>query len=619
MSDQTIEKSVEVLPEATILFAGDSGDGMQLTGSQFTLATAYARNDLATLPDFPAEIRAPAGTTYGVSGFQLHFGSVNIKTPGDDVDLLVAMNPAALKVNLERVRMDGTIVVNIDAFEQRNLDLAGYESNPLDGNSLDAYSVIPVKLTSLTREALKDFGLGQKEIDRSKNMFALGLALWLYSRPVEPAQEWLTSKFSKKPDILKANLHLLSKGYHYGETTEQFIVRYDVKPAALPSGKYRAIRGVQALALGIVAAAEKSGLNIFYGSYPITPASDLLHELSRYKNFNIATFQAEDEIAAVGSALGASFGGTLGITGTSGPGLALKSETIGLALMTELPLVVVNMQRGGPSTGLPTKTEQSDLLQAYYGRNGEAPLPIVSCSTPGDCFEAAYEACRIAVKYMTPVILMSDGYLANGSEPWLIPDPDSLRDFNVSFASKANDPDSGGFLPYVRDEATLSRPWARPGTKGLEHRLGGLEKEDRTGNVSYDADNHQLMTHIREDKVERVVQEIPPLKVYGDSSGDLLVIGWGSTKGAIEAAVDRVRAEGKKVGTVQLRYLRPFAPNLGEVVSQYKNVLIPELNNGQLVKILRDKFLLPFHQQCKTAGTPFKASEITERIKEILG
>ena len=619
MSDQTIEKSVEVLPEATILFAGDSGDGMQLTGSQFTLATAYARNDLATLPDFPAEIRAPAGTTYGVSGFQLHFGSVNIKTPGDDVDLLVAMNPAALKVNLERVRMDGTIVVNIDAFEQRNLDLAGYESNPLDGNSLDAYRVIPVKLTSLTREALKDFGLGQKEIDRSKNMFALGLALWLYSRPVEPAQEWLTSKFSKKPDILKANLHLLSKGYHYGETTEQFIVRYDVKPAALPSGKYRAIRGVQALALGIVAAAEKSGLNIFYGSYPITPASDLLHELSRYKNFNIATFQAEDEIAAVGSALGASFGGTLGITGTSGPGLALKSETIGLALMTELPLVVVNMQRGGPSTGLPTKTEQSDLLQAYYGRNGEAPLPIVSCSTPGDCFEAAYEACRIAVKYMTPVILMSDGYLANGSEPWLIPDPDSLRDFNVSFASKANDPDSGGFLPYVRDEATLSRPWARPGTKGLEHRLGGLEKEDRTGNVSYDADNHQLMTHIREDKVERVVQEIPPLKVYGDSSGDLLVIGWGSTKGAIEAAVDRVRAEGKKVGTVQLRYLRPFAPNLGEVVSQYKNVLIPELNNGQLVKILRDKFLLPFHQQCKTAGTPFKASEITERIKEILG
>ena len=619
MSDQTIEKSVEVLPEATILFAGDSGDGMQLTGSQFTLATAYARNDLATLPDFPAEIRAPAGTTYGVSGFQLHFGSVNIKTPGDDVDLLVAMNPAALKVNLERVRMDGTIVVNVDAFEQRNLDLAGYESNPLDGNSLDAYRVIPVKLTSLTREALKDFGLGQKEIDRSKNMFALGLALWLYSRPVEPAQEWLTSKFSKKPDILKANLHLLSKGYHYGETTEQFIVRYDVKPAALPSGKYRAIRGVQALALGIVAAAEKSGLNIFYGSYPITPASDLLHELSRYKNFNIATFQAEDEIAAVGSALGASFGGTLGITGTSGPGLALKSETIGLALMTELPLVVVNMQRGGPSTGLPTKTEQSDLLQAYYGRNGEAPLPIVSCSTPGDCFEAAYEACRIAVKYMTPVILMSDGYLANGSEPWLIPDPDSLRDFNVSFASKANDPDSGGFLPYVRDEATLSRPWARPGTKGLEHRLGGLEKEDRTGNVSYDADNHQLMTHIREDKVERVVQEIPPLKVYGDSSGDLLVIGWGSTKGAIEAAVDRVRAEGKKVGTVQLRYLRPFAPNLGEVVSQYKNVLIPELNNGQLVKILRDKFLLPFHQQCKTAGTPFKASEITERIKEILG
>lgn len=621
MSDHTIEKSVEVLPEATILFAGDSGDGMQLTGSQFTLATAYARNDLATLPDFPAEIRAPAGTTYGVSGFQLHFGSVNIKTPGDDVDLLVAMNPAALKVNLNRVHKDGTIIVNIDAFEQRNLDLAGYSENPLENGSLEAFKVIEVKLTSLTRDALKDFDLGQKEIDRSKNMFALGLALWLYSRPTEPAEEWLSAKFARKPEILEANLHILKKGYHYGETTEQFIVQYDVKPATLPAGKYRAIRGVQALALGIVAAAEKSGLPIFYGSYPITPASDLLHELSRYKNFNIATFQAEDEIAAVGSALGASFGGTLGITGTSGPGLALKAEAIGLALMTELPLVVVDMQRGGPSTGLPTKTEQSDLLQAYYGRNGEAPLPIVSCSTPGDCFEAAYEACRIAVKYMTPVILLSDGYLANGSAPWLIPDPDQLEDFEVSFATDPNGgPDApGSFLPYVREESTLARPWAKPGTKGLEHRLGGLEKQDRTGNVSYDPDNHQLMTFIREDKVERVVNDIPPLSVYGDESGDLLVIGWGSTRGAIEAAVDNIRHSGQyRIGAVHLRHLRPFASNLGEIVSQYEHVLIPELNNGQLVKILRDKFLLPFHSLGKTAGLPFKASEITDRIESIL-
>lgn len=621
MSDHTIEKSVEVLPEATILFAGDSGDGMQLTGSQFTLATAYARNDLATLPDFPAEIRAPAGTTYGVSGFQLHFGSINIKTPGDDVDLLVAMNPAALKVNLNRVHKDGSIIVNIDAFEQRNLDLAGYSQNPLEDGSLKAYNVIEVKLTSLTREALKDFDLGQKEIDRSKNMFALGLALWLYSRPTEPAEDWLSAKFAKKPEILKANQHILKKGYHYGETTEQFIVRYDVKPASLPSGKYRAIRGVQALALGIVAAAEKSGLPIFYGSYPITPASDLLHELSRYKNFNIATFQAEDEIAAVGSALGASFGGTLGITGTSGPGLALKAEAIGLAMMTELPLVVVNMQRGGPSTGLPTKTEQSDLLQAYYGRNGEAPIPIISCSTPGDCFEAAYEACRIAVKYMTPVILLSDGYLANGSAPWLIPDPDQLENFDVSFADSPNgDADSpDAFLPYVREDETLARPWAKPGTKGLEHRLGGLEKQDRTGNVSYDPDNHQLMTHIREAKVERVVNDIPPLSVYGDTQGDLLVVGWGSTRGAIEAAVDRVRQAGNHtVGAVHLRHLRPFAANLGEIISQYEHVLIPELNNGQLVKILRAKFLLPFHSLGKTAGLPFKASEITDSIQSIL-
>ncbi|NND71411.1 MAG: 2-oxoacid:acceptor oxidoreductase subunit alpha [Rhodothermales bacterium] len=620
MSDTTREKKIEVLSDATILFAGDSGDGMQLTGSQFTLATAYARNDLSTLPDFPAEIRAPAGTTYGVSGFQLHFGSVNIKTPGDEVDLLVAMNPAALKVNLGRLNPEGTIIVNIDAFEKRNLDLAGYDANPLDDDSLQAFRVIRVKLTTLTREALKDFDLGQKEVDRSKNMFALGLALWLYSRPVEPAHEWLEQKFGKKPEILKANLHLLSKGFHYGETTEQFLVQYDVRPAKLPPGKYRAIRGVQALAMGIVAAAEKSGLQIFYGSYPITPASDLLHELSRYKNYNITTFQAEDEIAAVGAALGASFGGTLGITGTSGPGLALKAETMGLGLMTELPMVVVNVQRGGPSTGLPTKTEQSDLLQALYGRNGEAPLPVLATSTPGDCFETAYEACRIAVKYMTPVILLSDGYLANSSEPWLIPDPDDLQPFNAEFITKTNELEGSeaAFLPYRRNEETLARPWAKPGTKGLEHRIGGLEKEDVTGNVSYDPENHQHMTRIRAEKVARVKAEIPPLTVYGDPKGQLLVVGWGSTRGSIESAVDRVRKKGFTVGAVHLRHLNPMAPDLGSILSSFDHGLVPELNDGQLVRILRSDFLLPLHSLCKTAGLPFKASEIVARIEEIL-
>ena len=620
MSTQAPTKPVETLPEATILFAGDSGDGMQLTGSQFTLAAAYARNDLATLPDFPAEIRAPAGTTYGVSGFQLHFGSVNIRTPGDRVDLLVAMNPAALSVNLDRVRPDGTIIVNVDSFTRRDLDLARLKSNPLEDGSLDGFNVIDVKLTTLTREALADTGLNQKEIDRSKNMFALGLSLWLYSRPIAPAEDWISKKFSKKPDIRDANLHVLRRGFYFGETTEQFVVRYDIHAAKLEPGRYRAIRGVEALALGLVAAAQRSGLPIFYGSYPITPASDLLHELSRHKNFGIATFQAEDEIAAVGSAIGASFGGAIGITGTSGPGLALKGEAIGLAVMTELPLVVVDMQRGGPSTGLPTKTEQSDLLLAYYGRNGEAPCPVIAASTPGDCFEAAYEACRIAVRYMTPVILLADGYLANGSEPWLIPDPDALRPFNVKFQEETNRKVDGkdAFLPYVRDDTTLARPWARPGTPGLEHRIGGLEKAHETGNVSYDPDNHEFMTRLRAEKVERVTQEIPPLEIHGVDEGDLLVVGWGSTRGAIEVAVDRANENGHRVGAVHLSYVRPLPPDLGSVLSRFGKVIVPELNDGQLIRILRDRYLLPMEGYNKIKGMPFGPAELLERFEASL-
>jgi 2-oxoglutarate/2-oxoacid ferredoxin oxidoreductase subunit alpha len=614
------QKTVESIPEATILFAGDSGDGMQLTGSQFTLATAYAMNDLATLPDFPAEIRAPVGTTYGVSGFQLHFGSVNIRTPGDEVDLLVAMNPAALKVNLDRVRRGGSVLVNSNAFEKRSLDLAGYEKNPLEDGSLEGYHVVKVELTKLTREALKGWDLNQKEIDRSKNMFALGLALWLYSRPVEPAQRWIANKFAKKETVRDANLHLLKKGYHYGETTEQFVSRFEVDPAKLPPGRYRAIQGVHALSLGLLAASVESGLPLFYGSYPITPASDVLHTLSRYKHFGVMTFQAEDEIAAVGSAIGAAFGGALAVTGTSGPGLALKAEAVGLAHIMELPLVIVNMQRGGPSTGLPTKTEQSDLLQAMFGRNGDSSIPIVAPSTPGDCFDAAYEAARLAVTYMTPVILLSDGYLANGSAPWLIPDVSKLPPFPVKFADKPNGKKNGEdhFNPYVRDEETLARPWATPGTKGLEHRIGGLEKEDETGNVSYDAANHERMTKQREDKVERIARSLPPLEIYGQKEGDVLLLGWGSTRGSIEAGLDLLEASGKSVGAVHLRHINPLPMDLESVIGRYKEVVVPELNNGQLVRLLRDRFLLPFHSLTKIQGRPFMASEIVSFVESLI-
>ena len=614
--------ALRTLRDVTVLFAGDSGDGMQLTGTQFLNATAVAKNDLATLPDYPAEIRAPAGTPYGVSGFQLRFGSDTVRTPGDEVDLLVAMNPAALKVNLHRVRPGGALILNTNSFERRDLELAGYQRDPREDGSLNGYEVFPVELTRLTREALADTNLSTKEVDRTKNMFALGLTLWLYSRPTEPSEEWIRAKFASQPEIRDANLHVLQKGLHFGETAELFAARYEVAPAKLDPGLYRAIRGSDAVALGVATAAAKSGLEVIYGSYPITPASDILHELSRLKNFGVMTFQAEDEIAAVGAALGASFGGCLGVTATSGPGMALKNETIGLATMTELPLVIVDVQRGGPSTGLPTKTEQSDLMQAIYGRNGEAPLPVVSASSPGDCFFAAYEAARIALAYMTPVILLADGYIGNGSEPWLIPEVDKLPPIPVAFATAEEHLGSGdgeaAYLPYRRHPETLARPWAKPGTAGLEHRIGGLEKQHETGNVSYSGDNHQLMTTLRAEKVARVAREIPAPSIFGEPEGDLLVIGWGSTGGVIEVAVERAQLRGLRVSSLHLHYMNPLPPQLPEIFARFRRWLVPELNNGQLVRILRERFLLPFEPLNKVTGQPFKASEIEAAIEAML-
>ena len=603
--------------DVTVLFAGDSGDGMQLTGSQFTLATAIARNDLATLPDFPAEIRAPAGTTYGVSGFQLHFGSGAIHTPGDEVDLLVAMNPAALKVNIGRVRPGGAVLLNVNAFERRDLELAGYTSNPLDDGTLNPYERFPVELTKLTREALADSGLSTRDQDRCKNMFALGLALWLYTRPIQPARDWVAKKFKSKPEVRDANLRALEKGYHYGDITEAFAARYEVAPAPLPAGTYRAIQGNEALALGLVAASVKSGLPLVYATYPITPASDLLHHLARQKAFGVRTIQAEDEISAVGAALGASFGGALGVTGTSGPGMVLKAETVGLAIMTELPLVVVDVQRAGPSTGMPTKTEQSDLLMAIYGRHGEAPLPVLAASGPADCFEVAFEAVRTAVRYMTPVVLLSDGYIGNGSEPWRVPDADTLPEIPVSFATNdgVRRDDGGRFLPYARNEETLARPWPRPGTAGLEHRIGGLEKDALTGGVSYDPENHEAMVRMRQAKVEGVANGLPPIEVAGDQEGDVLVITWGSTRGAATLAVERARARGQRVGHIHLRWLFPFAPGLGEAIARFRRVVVPELNNGQLVRIIRDRFLVDAEPLLKVQGLPFKAREIETAIR----
>lgn len=607
------EKEIKNLTEVTVRFAGDSGDGMQLTGTQFSDTTALFGNDLSTLPDYPAEIRAPAGTLYGVSGFQLHFSSSDIHTPGDHPDLLVAMNPAALKTNLKDLKSNATIIVNTDSFDAKNLKLASYSSNPLEDETLKGYQLIQVPITTLTSTALEGSPLSPKEVSRCKNFFALGMMYWLYGRPLEPTLNWILEKFKKKPSIADANTKALKAGYFFGETTEIFSTRYHVEPAALPKGIYKNISGNEATAIGLVAASVQTGLPLFLGSYPITPASDILHELSHYKDFGVKTFQAEDEIAGVTSAIGASFGGALAVTTTSGPGLALKTEALGLAVMTELPLIVIDVQRGGPSTGLPTKTEQADLLQALYGRNGEAPIPVIAASSPSDCFYMAIEAARIATKYMTPVLLLTDGYLANGSEPWKIPAVNELPDIKVSFRTEKE-----GFYPYIRDE-NLSRPWVKPGTPGLEHRIGGLEKSHIYGNVSYDPDNHEFMVRLRAQKIKNIENDIPELEVKHEQEGNLLVIGWGGTSGSITEAVNKAREKGYKVSQAHLKYLNPLPKNTEKVLRSFYKVLVPEINLGQLSKLLRSEFLLPIVQLNKVKGLPFKASEIEEKIIDLLG
>ncbi|MDE3145530.1 MAG: 2-oxoacid:acceptor oxidoreductase subunit alpha [Bacteroidota bacterium] len=610
----------KILQEVTIKFAGDSGDGMQLTGQQFTNNTALLGIDLATFPDFPAEIRAPIGTLAGVSGYQLHFSSKKVYTPGDIADVLVVMNAAALKVNLKSIKPGGKIVANIDGFDSKNLRLAHYPDgvNPLEDGSLDNYEVIKIDVTKLTREALKDFKeLGVKERDRAKNMFVLGFIYWMYNRSLDTTIAFLKDKFGKKEIILQSNIKVLQAGYNYGDTTETFTSRYTIEKAKLPAGSYRNIMGNAALAMGLVAAGEKSGLKLFLGSYPITPATDILQDLSKYKAFGVKTFQAEDEIAAISSAIGASYGGLLGITTTSGPGMALKTEAMGLAVMLEIPLVIINVQRGGPSTGLPTKTEQSDLMQAYYGRNGECPMPVIASSTPSDCFEVAYEASRIAVQHMTPVILLSDGYIANGAEPWKYPVAADLQPIDVKFKTKLDEGEET-FLPYKRDEK-LVRPWAIPGTAGFEHRIGGLEKQDLTGAVSYDTDNHQHMIKTRQAKVDKIADYIPLQTIdSGAEKGKVLVLGWGSTYGAIKSAVLELQAEGHAVSHVHLRYVRPFPKNLGDILNNFDKVLIPEINNGQLVKIIRDQYLIDAKAFNKMMGIPITKGELIDVIKEML-
>ncbi|MFH0988876.1 MAG: 2-oxoacid:acceptor oxidoreductase subunit alpha [bacterium] len=606
-------KTIEKKEAVTIRFAGDSGDGMQLTGTQFTNTAAILGNDLSTFPDYPAEIRAPQGTLFGVSGFQIHFGSTEIHTPGDHCDVLVAMNAAALKVNLHFLVPGGAIIVNTEGFSDKNLKLSGYAENPLKNNSLDDFKLYEVDISKLNTLALQDMNISSKIVDRSKNFFALGMMFWMYNRSVDNTVDWIKKKFADKPQVMEANIRVLKAGWNYGETTEIFAVRYDVGPAKLPPGRYRNITGNQAAAWGLMAAAKKANLELFLGTYPITPASDILHELSMYKSFGVKTFQAEDEIAGICAALGASFGGALATTTTSGPGIALKTETMGLAVMVELPLVIVNVQRGGPSTGLPTKTEQADLLQALYGRNGEAPIPIIAASTPADCFNAAFEASRIALKYMTPVICLTDGYLGNGSEPWKIPELDSLPSIAPHFVTNPED-----YAPYARDEQTLARPWAIPGTPGLEHRIGGLEKEHITGNVSYDPANHEFMIRMRAEKVERIANDIPLAHIEGDSSGDVLVVGWGGTYGAIKTAVSRLREKGNSVSHLHVRYLNPMPKNVGEILKNFKTILVPELNLGQLVKIIREKFLIPAIPYNKIQGLPFNTIEIENAIEEIL-
>ncbi|KOG89226.1 2-oxoacid:acceptor oxidoreductase subunit alpha [Streptomyces varsoviensis] len=616
------DKEVRRLDRVIIRFAGDSGDGMQLTGDRFTSETATFGNDLSTLPNFPAEIRAPAGTLPGVSSFQLHFADHDILTPGDAPNVLVAMNPAALKANLADVPRGSEIIINTDEFTKRPMAKVGYETSPLEDGSLEAYNVHPVPLTTLTIEALKEFGLSRKEAERSKNMFALGLLSWMYHRPTEGTESFLRKKFAKKPQIAEANVAAYRAGWNFGETTEDFAVSYEVGPAtaAFPAGTYRNISGNLALAYGLIAASRQADLPLYLGSYPITPASDILHELSRHKNFGVRTFQAEDEIAGIGAALGAAFGGSLAVTTTSGPGVALKSETIGLAVSLELPLLVVDIQRGGPSTGLPTKTEQADLLQAMYGRNGEAPVPIVAPKTPADCFDAALDAARIALTYRTPVFLLSDGYLANGSEPWRVPDIGELPDLRVRFAHGPNHELADGtevFWPYKRDPETLARPWAVPGTPGLEHRIGGIEKQDGTGNISYDPANHDFMVRTRQAKVDGIA--VPDLTV-DDPTGeaDTLVLGWGSTYGPITAAVRRVRGEGRAVAQAHLRHLNPFPANLGEVLKRYDKVVVPEMNLGQLATLLRARFLIETRSYTQVSGMPFKAEQLADVFKEAI-
>jgi 2-oxoglutarate/2-oxoacid ferredoxin oxidoreductase subunit alpha len=604
----------EVIDQAVIRFCGDSGDGMQITGSQFTNTAALYGNDLATFPDYPAEIRAPAGTLPGVSGFQVHFSSSDVYTPGDSVDVLVAMNPAALKMNLADLRPNGILIVNLDSFKETDLRKAQMTSNPIEDHSLDAFRLFAVELTRLTRAALQQLGLDAKSMDRCKNFFALGMCYWLYNRSMDSTLRWIDDKFKSKPQLAQANRLALQGGYSYCEATEAFQISYEIPPAKLSPGTYRNISGNTALALGFVAASQKAGIPLFLGSYPITPASDILHELSQYKDFGVITFQAEDEIAAITSAIGAAYSGALGITATSGPGMALKTEALGLAVAVELPLVICDIQRGGPSTGLPTKTEQADLLQAMFSRNSEAPIPVIAASTPGDCFWVALEASRIAIKHMVPVIILSDGYLANGAEPWKIPEVSELPEIPVHFAT-----DAENFHPYQRDPKTLARPWAVPGTSGLEHRIGGIEKQDVTGNVNYDPLNHERMVRIRAAKVEAVALDIPDVVPAGDPEGDLLIVAWGSTHGPITAALNTQRAKGRRIGHVHLRHLNPLPKNLGQVLGRYKKILVPEMNMGQLIMLLRAKYLVDAQGLNKIQGKPFQQAEIERKIQEMVG
>lgn len=610
--------TTKIKTDVVILFAGDSGDGIQLAGSQFTATSALYGNDISTFPNFPAEIRAPQGTTAGVSGFQVHFGSVEIYTAGDTCDVLVVMNAAALKANLNQLKPGGIIIANVDGFDAKNLKLAKYPTgvNPLRDGTLGKYEVHEIDVTKITRTALSGSGLSTKEMDRSKNMFVLGYIYWMYNRSLDNTVEFLKLKFKKNPELIDANIKVLKAGYNYGDTVEAPMNRFEVKPAPVVSGTYRSVTGNQAAALGLIAAAQKAGLTLFYGTYPITPASDILHELSKHKNFGVKTFQAEDEIAAITSSIGASFGGALGVTASSGPGIALKGEAIGLALMLELPLVIVNVQRGGPSTGLPTKTEQADLLQALYGRNGEAPVPVIAAYSPSDCFATAFEACRLAMEFMTPVFFLSDGYIANGSEPWKFPAAKELPDLTISFAKNSLN-EGEKYLPYKRNEK-LAREWAIPGTKGLEHRIGGIEKENETGNISYDPQNHELMVKIRQAKIDNIANFIPLQTIdNGNSKGKLLILGWGSTYGSIKTAVKSAILEGFDVSHAHIKYLNPLPANLGELLKNFDKILIPEINNGQLIKVIRDKYLVDAKGLNKIQGMPFTSAEIMEKIIEM--